>query len=91
MRASKYEALVNQRRDALINFQCVHPNAVNIGVITDGVNIYHGTFERHVDVVTLMEQKYMFFGDQADIARQKIAKKACPATSMCISGSHSKV
>jgi hypothetical protein len=74
MRASKYEALVNRPPDAIIDFNCVHPNAVNIGVITDGVNVDHGTFERHVDVVTLMEQKYMFFGDQADMARQQIAK-----------------
>lgn len=74
MRPSKYEALINQPRDAVIKFQCDSPNAVNIGVLTEGIYVDHGTFERHGDVVTLMEEKYMFFADQADIARQRIAR-----------------
>jgi hypothetical protein len=74
MRASKYEALINQPRDAVVSFQCAYPNAVNVGVITDGVNVDQGTFDRRMDVVTLMEQKYMFFADHADTARQRIAR-----------------
>ena len=74
MRASKFEALSAQPRDAVIHFQCAHPNAVNIDVVTEGVHVDHGTFERHGDVVTLMEQKYMFFGDHADAARLQVVR-----------------
>ena len=74
MRASKYEALANQPRDAVVSFKCDSPNAVNITVITEGVFVDHGTFERHPGVVAFMEKKYMFFADHADTARQRIAR-----------------
>jgi hypothetical protein len=74
MRASKYEALVNQPRDAVISFKCDPPNAVNIVVLTEGILVDHGTFERHTAVVAFIEEKYMFFADQADTARQQVVR-----------------
>jgi hypothetical protein len=44
----------------------------------DGHNLHHEQVLRHPDVVTKMEAKYMFFGDEADTARRQIMKgKSC--------------
>ena len=65
---------MNQPRDAVISFLCGPANSVNVGVTTEGVYVDHGTFERHPAVVAFIEEKYMFFADHADTARQRIAR-----------------
>jgi hypothetical protein len=61
-------------RDALITFQCFPPNLVQVSETIDGENLCHEQVQRHPDVVTKLEEKYMFFAEQADIARKAIMK-----------------
>ena len=61
-------------RDAIISFQCSPPTFVQVSEIVGGEGFHHKQVERHPDVVTEMEQKYMFFAEQADLARRKIMR-----------------
>jgi hypothetical protein len=38
----------------------------------DGESIHHQVVQRHLDIVTEIEERYMFFAKQADIAREQI-------------------
>jgi hypothetical protein len=42
--------------------------------VVDGRSLQHAQVSRHPDVVTEMEAKYMFFGNQADLARKEIMR-----------------
>ena len=59
-------------RDAVITFQCLPPDFVRVIEMVDGESIRHQEVERHPDVVTELEAKYIFFAKQADIARRKL-------------------
>lgn len=57
-------------RDAVISFQCSSPGFVQVSEMIDGESIHHQEVQRHPDVVTEMEERYMFFAKQADAARE---------------------
>jgi hypothetical protein len=59
-------------RDVVITFQCLPPDFVRVIEMIDGESIRHQEVERHPDVVTELEAKYIFFAKQADIARKKV-------------------
>jgi len=59
-------------RDAVISFQCLPPDLVRVVEMVAGENIRHQEVERHPDVVTRLEERYMFFANQADAARRSL-------------------
>ena len=59
-------------RDAVISFQCRPPNFVHMIELIDGKSIRHQVVERHPDLVTKLEERYMFFANQADKARRSL-------------------
>ncbi len=59
-------------RDAVINFQCLSPDCVSVTEMIDGESIQHQQVKRQYDVVTELEGRYMFFANQADVARRKL-------------------
>jgi hypothetical protein len=61
-------------RDAVLTFQCFSPDLVQVIEMIDNRKTHHQEVQRHPDVVTQMEKKYMFFGDEADIARKDIMR-----------------
>jgi hypothetical protein len=61
-------------RDAVLTFQCFSPDLVQVIEMIDDRKTHHQEVQRHPDVVTQMEKKYMFFGNQADIARKEIMR-----------------
>ena len=63
-----------KQRDAIISFQCFPPDSVQVDETIDGENFHHPEVLRHPGVVTEMEEKYMFYADEADIARKLIAR-----------------
>jgi hypothetical protein len=61
-------------RDAVLTFQCFSPDLVQVIETIDNRRTRYQEVQRHPDVVTQMEEKYMFFGDEADIARKDIMR-----------------
>jgi hypothetical protein len=61
-------------RDAVISFECLPPDLLQVVETVDGGDIRHEQVKRHPDVVTEMEKKYMFFAEQADAARRQIKR-----------------
>jgi hypothetical protein len=61
-------------RDAVITFQCFPPDSVQVSETIDGLNIHHQQVQRHPDVVTEIENRYIFFAEQADVARKQIMR-----------------
>ena len=60
-------------RDAVVSFQCLSPDLVRVIEIIDGESMHHQPeVQRHPDVVTKLEEKYIFFAEQADMARRKL-------------------
>ena len=59
-------------RDAVIDFQCFSPNFVQVRETVDGESLLHDEVQQHENVVTAMEERYMFFANQADIARRLV-------------------
>ena len=59
-------------RDAVISFQCSSPDILQVSEMIDGESIHHQEVQRHPDVVTEMEERYMFFAKQAGLAREQI-------------------
>jgi hypothetical protein len=65
-------------RDAIITFLCFSPDFVQVSETIDGENVHHEQVQRCPEVVTEMENKYMFFAEEADIARRQIMRgKSC--------------
>jgi hypothetical protein len=60
-------------RDALITFQCSAPDLVEVNETINGENIHSQRMQQHSDVVTEMEGKYMFFANEAEIARKMVS------------------
>jgi hypothetical protein len=63
-----------KQRDAIVSFQCFSPDSVQVSETIDGEAFHHREVQRHPDVVTAMEEKYMFFADEAAIARKLVAR-----------------
>jgi hypothetical protein len=59
-------------RDAVISFQCLSPDIVQVSETVDGKIVCHLEVERSPNVVGEIEQRYIFFAKQADIAREQI-------------------
>ena len=59
-------------RDAVITFQCLPLDLVRVIEVIDGESICHREVERHPDVMTKLEERYMFFAKQADRARRSL-------------------
>jgi len=60
-------------RDAVISFQCIPPDLVQVSEMTfEGEIVRHQRMHRHADAVAEMEQKYIFFAKQADVARKRV-------------------
>jgi hypothetical protein len=62
------------QRDAVVSFQCSAPNSVQVSETIDGESFHHQEVQRNPDVVTELEQRYMFFAEQADVARNQIMR-----------------
>jgi hypothetical protein len=61
-----------QPRDAVISFQCFSPGILQVAAMIDGECIHHREVPRDPNVVTEIEERYMFFAERADIAREQI-------------------
>jgi hypothetical protein len=61
-------------RDAVISFQCSSPDFVQVSEIIDGESIHYQEVQRHPNVVTEMEERYIFFAKQADAARSQVMR-----------------
>ena len=61
-------------RDAVIIFQCFAPGFVEVSETVNGKNIHSQKVRQHPDVVTEMEEKYIFFADEAEIARKMVSR-----------------
>jgi hypothetical protein len=60
-------------RDAVISFQCLPPDLVCVIEMIHGESMHHHPqVQRHPNVVTELEEKYIFFAEQADMARRKL-------------------
>jgi hypothetical protein len=59
-------------RDTVVSFQCFPPGLVRVSEMIDGGTVHHQEVQRHPDVVTKMEEKYIFFAKQADLAREQV-------------------
>jgi hypothetical protein len=61
-------------RDAVISFQCFSPDLVQVSEMIDGESIHHKEVQRHPDVVAEIEERYIFFANQADAARSQVMR-----------------
>jgi hypothetical protein len=61
-----------QPRDAVICFQCSSPGILQVTEMLDGESIHHREVHRDPNVVTEIEERYIFFAKQADLAREQI-------------------
>jgi len=59
-------------RDAVIRFQCSPFDFVLVSEIISGERIRHEEVPRDLDIVTEVEERYIFFANQADAARRKL-------------------
>jgi len=59
-------------RDAVITFQCLPPDFVRVIERVGGESLQHREVPRHTDVVTELEERYIFFAKQAGIARKEL-------------------
>lgn len=59
-------------RDAVIRFHCSEPDFVQVSEAVHGGRIHHREVQRHPRVVAEMDEKYIFFANQADNAKRKI-------------------
>jgi hypothetical protein len=63
-----------KQRDAIVSFQCFSPDSVRVSETIGGEEFQHREVQRHPDVVTEMEEKYIFYADEAAIARKMVAR-----------------
>jgi hypothetical protein len=61
-------------RDAVVSFRCSPPDFVQVRETIDGESFLHLEVQRHPDVVTEVEARYIFFAKQADIARDQVKR-----------------
>jgi hypothetical protein len=60
-------------RDAVVRFECSSPDFVQVSEEIGGESIHHQEVQRHSKVVSELEERYIFFAKQADIARKKVS------------------
>ena len=63
-------------RDAKISFNCYRPGFIEVNELINGEITHSQMVERHPDVVKEMETKYIFFADEAKLARN-LLKSGC--------------
>ena len=61
-------------RDAVLIFQCTASGFVEVSETVNGENIHSQRMQQHPDVVTKMEGKYIFFADEAAIAKKMVSR-----------------
>jgi hypothetical protein len=61
-----------ETRDAVVRFECFPPGFVQVSETIGGQCIHHATVQRDSQVVTQMEEKYIFFAKQAGIAKKQV-------------------
>jgi len=61
-----------ETRDAVVRFECFPPGFVQVSEMVDGEFVRHATAQRDAQVVTAMEEKYIFFAKQASIAKKQV-------------------
>jgi hypothetical protein len=61
-------------RDAVIRFECLSPDLVQVTETIDGERLLHEEVQRYTDVVTQLEQRYIFFANEADVARRLVRR-----------------
>lgn len=59
-------------RDAEISFNCYQPDFIEVNELIHGEITHSQIMERHPDVVREMEMKYIFFADEAEMARKAV-------------------
>ena len=59
-------------RDAVVSFHCSSPDFVQVSEMIDGESLHHHEVQQDPNVVTEIEERYMFFAKQADIAREQV-------------------
>jgi hypothetical protein len=59
-------------RDAVISFQCSSSGILQVTEMIDGERIHHREVQQDPGVVAEIEERYMFFARQAEIARQQV-------------------
>jgi hypothetical protein len=60
-------------RDAEISFPCLPPDLVCVIEMIHGESMHHHPqVQRHPNIVTELEEKYIFFAAQADMARRRL-------------------
>jgi hypothetical protein len=59
-------------RDAVISFRCSSPDFVQVSEMIGDESIHGEEVQRNPDVVTQIEERYMFFAKQADVAREQV-------------------
>jgi hypothetical protein len=63
-----------KQRDVTIHFECVSRDCVRVAETVDGNPVSHRILPRDPEIVTELEKKYMFFADEADIARKLVQR-----------------
>ena len=63
-----------ESRDAVISFECLSPDLVQVCETIDGECLQKQAVQRHHDIVTELEKRYIFFADEAEIARKLIGR-----------------
>jgi hypothetical protein len=61
-------------RDVVISFQSMPPDLIEVTEAITGEKSHSRTVLREADVITELEKKYIFFADEAAIARKLIAR-----------------
>jgi len=59
-------------RDAVIRFQCSSTDLVLVTELVSGERIRHQEVPRDFDIVTEVEERYIFFAKQAELARRNL-------------------
>jgi hypothetical protein len=59
-------------RDAVVSFQCVPSDLVRVTETIDGKSVHYREIERNPGVVAELEERYIFFANQAELARRKL-------------------
>ena len=61
-------------RDAVLSFQCVGHGLVRVTETVSGESTPPQTFQSNPGVIADLEKKYIFFANEADIARKLITR-----------------
>jgi hypothetical protein len=61
-----------KQRDAVISFNCSSPDFVRVSEMIDGKSIRRQEVQQDPDVVTEIEERYIFFAKQGDAARRQV-------------------